>query len=407
MEDSLKDYREKFYIPKRNDKEVRYFAGNSLGLQPKNVKNYIDEELKDWEIMAVNGHFQAKRPWKYYHELLTEETAGVVGAETNEVVNMNSLTVNLNLMMVSFYRPTKERYKILTESKAFPSDIYAITSQIKYHGYDPDDSLIYAEPREGEDNIRTEDITELIEREGDKIALILFAGVNYYTGQAFDIKKITEEGHRKGCIAAFDLAHAAGNIILKLHEWDVDFAIWCSYKYLNAGPGAVGGAFVHNRFSKSFDLPRFTGWWGHRKDTRFLMPAAFEPSEGIEGWQISNPPILQMAALKASLDLFSAAGMERLREKSIKLTGLMEKLINEKKKNSDMKIDIITPSDPEERGCQLSLRTYENGRDIHKRLLDNGIICDWREPDVIRAAPVPMYNTFEDTEEFVRVMFAK
>jgi kynureninase len=400
--DPLKNYREKFFIPRKNGRDVIYFAGNSLGLQPKTARDYIEQELKDWETLAVEGHFHAKYPWKFYHEFLTERMAEIVGGKVNEVVVMNSLTVNLNLMMVSFYRPTKERNKILIEANAFPSDQYAFNQQIKFHGYDPVESLVAIKPREGESFLRTEDILDYVDREGDKFALIIFGGVNYYSGQAFDMKAITEAGHKKGCYVGFDLAHAAGNLMLDLHDWEVDFAVWCSYKYLNAGPGGVAGAFVHEKYAGDFEIPRFSGWWGHKKETRFLMPEELDLSEGVEGWQISNPPIFQMAALRASLDIFHEAGMKNLREKSIKLTGFAEQLVNE---NNDGRIEIITPQDPSQRGCQLSLRTKSNGKEIHNRLLSNNLICDWREPDVIRIAPVPLYNTFQDVEEFVRVMF--
>ena len=399
--DLLGSYRDRFYIPKKNGEEVVYFAGNSLGLEPKSTKDYVEQELKDWANMAVDGHFHAKYPWKYYHEFLTEKTANLVGADNSEVVNMNSLTVNLNLMMVSFYRPTKERYKIVMEANAFPSDIYAVESQIRFHGYDPADALIVPKLREGETTHRTEDILELIEKEGDSIALVMIAGVNYYTGQAFNMKSITEAGHKKGCRVGFDLAHAAGNLKMNLHDWDVDFAVWCSYKYLNAGPGGVAGCFVNARFRDDFEIPRFSGWWGHKKETRFLMPAEFDPTEGVEGWQISNPPIFQMAALNASLEIFNEAGMDTLRKKSILLTGYCEYLL----KNMDGKsVDIITPGNPDERGCQLSLRVGKENKHVHTALIENNVICDWREPDVIRIAPVPLYNKFEDVWRFVQIL---
>jgi kynureninase len=398
-EDPLKGYREKFHIPQQNGRDVIYFAGNSLGLQPKTTKQYIEQELDDWAKLAVDAHFEGKIPWKYYHEYLTEKTARLVGALPHEVVNMNSLTVNLNLMLVSFYRPTKQRNKILIEADAFPSDIYAVESHIKFHGYNPKDSLIKMAPREGEDCLRTEDIEELIEKEGDSISLIMFGGVNYYTGQAFEMDRITRAGHAKGCMVGFDLAHAAGNLELKLHEWGPDFAVWCSYKYLNSGPGGVAGCFIHERHKADYSLPRFSGWWGHNKQTRFLMPDEFEPSEGIEGWQISNPPIFQMAALNASLDIFDEAGISRLREKSKKLTAYAESLFRE-----NNNIRIITPSESEQRGCQLSLRVGGNGKRLHSYLLGNGVVCDWREPDVIRVAPVPLYNTFADVRGFAELL---
>ncbi|MCI0448545.1 MAG: kynureninase [Chlorobi bacterium] len=402
-QDPLKSYRDKFYIPQKpNGEEVIYFAGNSLGLQPKSVGANVEQELKDWGTMGVEGHMHAKNPWLPYHEFLTKETAKLVGAKLEEVVNMNSLTVNLHLMMVSFYRPTPQRHKILIEANAFPSDHYAVQSQIKFHGYNPAEALIEMKPREGEAIIRTEDIESLIKKEGDSIALIMFAGVNYYTGQAFDFESITKAGHEKWCVVGFDLAHAAGNLILNLHDWDVDFAVWCNYKYLNGGPGAIGGAFVHKKHLLDMNIPKFWGWWGQDKATRFLMRHNFQPIPTVESWQLSNPPILQLAALKASLDIFDEAGMDALRGKSEKLTGYMEYLIDEK---NDGNIEIITPKGVKQRGCQLSLRAKTNGKSIHKKLNRAGVVCDWREPDVIRVAPVPMYNTFTDVWKFVENLF--
>lgn len=397
--DPLKTYREKFLIPKdKNGNDTIYLAGNSLGLQPKTVRAYVEQELKDWETFAVEGHTQAKNPWLPYHEFLTDQTAKLVGAKPEEVVNMNSLTVNLHLLFVSFYKPTKERHKILIEANSFPSDHYAVQSQIKFHGFDVENSLIEMKPREGENTIRTQDIEELIEKEGDSIALIWFAGVNYYTGQAFEMEKITKAGQKKGCIVGFDLAHATGNLVLNLHDWNVDFAVWCNYKYMNGGPGAIGGAFVNEKYLTDKNIPKFLGWWGHDKETRFLMDHKYISIPTVESWQISNPPILQLASLKASLDIFDEAGMKTLREKSERLTGFMEFLINEKENEN---ISIITPENAIERGCQLSLRIKNNGKELYKKLLDDGVICDWREPDVIRVAPVPLYNTFEEVYNFV------
>lgn len=402
IKDPLKQFRDKFLIPKQqNGNDVIYFAGNSLGLQPKSVRNYVEQELKDWETFAVEGHTHAKNPWMPYHEILTEQTAEITGAVPEEILNMNSLTVNLHLLFVSFYRPDKNRHKILIESNSFPSDHYAVQSQIKFHGFDPKSSLIEIKPREGEDKIRTEDIEELIEKEGDSTALIWIAGVNYYTGQAFDMKKITEAGHRKGCIVGFDLAHATGNLILNLHDWNVDFAVWCNYKYMNGGPGTIGGAFVHERHLKNASLPKFLGWWGHDKKTRFLMDHTYIPIPTAESWQISNPPILQLASLKASLDIFKEAGMKVLREKSKSLTAYLEFLI---KSNNFGNIEIITPSELNERGCQLSLRIKSNGKELYNRLIKEGVICDWREPDVIRVAPVPLYNTYSDVYDFMKFL---
>lgn len=402
VQDSLKHFREKFYIPKRaNGKEVLYFTGNSLGLQPKTVRQYIEQELKDWELWGVEGHFHAKSPWMPYHEFLTKQMANVIGARPIETIVMNSLTVNLHLLMVSFYRPTETRNKIVIEKHAFPSDQYAVQSQILFHGHTPEKSLIELSPREGRVCLRTEDIEHIIKENGDEIALILLGGVNYYTGQAFDLKRITEAGHRSGAVVGFDLAHAAGNLLLNLHDWNVDFAAWCSYKYLNSGPGGIAGAFVHERHAESFELPRFAGWWGHDKETRFLMDDKFIPMRGAEGWQLSNPPIFQMASLRASLEIFEEAGMKNLREKSVRLTGYLQFLLSEIK---DERISVITPSNPNERGCQLSIRVKNSDKSLFKTLMEKGVITDWREPDVIRVAPVPLYNTFTDVYRFVEVL---
>lgn len=403
-DDPLHSYRMKFHIPKTPaGKDVIYFAGNSLGLQPKTVREYVEQELLDWETMGVEGHMHAKHPWLPYHEFLTAQTAELVGALPEEVVNMNSLSVNLHLMMVSFYRPTKKRNKILIEANAFPSDHYAVQSQIKFHGYDPADCLIEMKPRDGEVIIRTEDIVERIEKEGDSIALIMFAGVNYYTGQAFEFEKITTAGHKKGCMVGFDLAHAAGNLKLELNNWECDFAVWCSYKYLNGGPGAIAGAFVHKKHLLDMTIPKFWGWWGQDKATRFLMDHDFRPIPTVESWQLSNPPILQLAALRASLDMFHEASMTALRAKSELLTGFAEYLIN---KNDNGNIEIITPGQVNERGCQLSIRAKQNGKALHAKLNAAGVICDWREPDVIRIAPVPLYNTFADVWDFVKILYS-
>lgn len=403
--DPFKEYRNKFHIPAGKEGiELIYFAGNSLGLQPKTVRQYVEQELLDWEKMGVEGHMFARNPWLPYHEFLTDQTAALVGALPEEVVNMNSLTVNLHLMMVSFYRPTPSRNKILIEANAFPSDHYAVQSQIKYHGYDPEESLVEMKPRPGEDIIRTEDILEKIENDGESIALIMFAGVNYYTGQAFEMEKITDAGHKKGCFVGFDLAHAAGNLKLDLHNWDCDFAVWCSYKYLNGGPGAIAGAFVNKRHLLDMTIPKFWGWWGQDKATRFLMDHDFRPIPTVESWQLSNPPILQLAALRASLDIFHEAGMDALREKSELLTGYMEYLVYE---NNNGNIEIITPENKTERGCQLSIRAKQNGKFLHKKLNSAGVICDWREPDVIRCAPVPLYNTFMDIWKFIEILYSE
>ncbi|MGH9820866.1 MAG: kynureninase, partial [Pyrinomonadaceae bacterium] len=375
--DPLRDFRQRFYIPKLPDgNEVLYFTGNSLGLMPKTARPYIEQELADWEKLGVEAHTHAKHPWLPYHEFLTKQMAAIVGAEPVETVVMNSLTVNLHLLMVSFYQPNAERNKIVIENGAFPSDQYAVKSQIHFHGVSEKNSLIELTPREGESTLRTEDVVETIEREGRSVALVLLGGVNYYSGQAFEFEAITEAGHKAGAMVGFDLAHAAGNLELKLHDWNVDFAAWCSYKYLNGGPGAVAGAFIHKRHAKNFDLPRFAGWWGHDKETRFMMGPDFHPIVGAEGWQVSNPPILQMAALRASLEIFEEAGMTALVEKSRKLTGYMEALIDD---IADDRISIVTPRDPFQRGCQLSIRVGDKA--IHEKLVARGVSADWREPD--------------------------
>ncbi len=400
--DALKHFRDKFYIPKQpNGEDAIYFTGNSLGLQPKSTREYIEQELKDWETLGVEGHLKAKNPWMPYHEFLTEQMGKVVGAKPIETVVMNSLTVNLHLLMVSFYRPTRERHKIVIEAGAFPSDQYAVESQIKFHGFDIGDSLIELKPKENETCLRTEDIEITIAENGDSIALILLGGVNYYTGQAFDIKRITEIAHKVGAVVGFDLAHAAGNIGLKLHDWNVDFAAWCSYKYLNSGPGGIAGVFIHERYCEDFDLPRFAGWWGQEKETRFLMKPEFVPIKGAEGWQLSNPPIFQLAALKASLDIFEEAGMKALTEKSKKLTGYLEFLLGG---FHDERISVITPSDANERGCQLSIRVKNADKNLFKQISGRGVIADWREPDVIRVAPVPLYNSFADVCKFAEIL---
>lgn len=400
--DPLRTFREQFFIPKqKNGRECIYLCGNSLGLQPKKVRQFIEQELKDWQEMGVEGHFHAKNPWMPYHEYLSERTARLVGAKPGEVVVMNSLTVNLHLMMVSFYRPTPERHKILIEYDAFPSDQYAVKSQIKFHGYNPELSLIELKPRSGEEIVRMEDIRSLIERQGQSIALILIGAVNYYSGQLYDIKEITRLGHQYGCVVGFDLAHAVGNVLLNLHDCQVDFAVWCSYKYLNSGPGGIAGCFIHEKHAQGEDIPRFAGWWGHNKESRFLMRPEFEPIPGAEGWQLSNPPILPLAALRASMEIFTKAEMDRLRRKSVLLTGYLEYLIQQV---NSPQIRIITPSDPQQRGCQLSIQTSKYGRQLYEKITSAGVVCDWREPDVIRVAPVPLYNTYEDVYNFVEIL---
>lgn len=397
--DELSNYRNQFHIPKDNDgKELIYLCGNSLGLQPKTTKEYINQELEDWANLGVEGHTEAKNPWLPYHEFLTESMAKVVGAKPIEVVVMNTLTANLHFMMVSFYRPTQKRHKILIEADAFPSDKYAVESQLRHHGYDDKDGLVLWKARKGEELARYEDLEAIMEAQGDEIALVMIGGVNYYTGQFFDLKRITELGHKNGCVVGFDCAHGAGNVNLDLHDSGADFAVWCTYKYMNSGPGSLSGCFVHERHANDKSLNRFTGWWSHNKETRFNMRGEFDVLPGAEGWQLSNPPILSMAAIKASADLFNEVGMEKLIDKSKKLTGYFEFLINELN-NSDIKI--ITPSNPEERGCQLSIQVKNADRALHNKLTEAGVVSDWREPDVIRCAPVPLYNSFEDVFNMV------
>ncbi len=403
--DPLAKYRERFHLPKtKNHEACIYFCGNSLGLQPKTVRAYVEQELQDWERLGVEGHFQAKNPWMPYHEFLTEQTARLVGAKPIEVVAMNSLTVNLHLLMVSFYRPTPRRYKIVTEANAFPSDQYAVKSQIKFHGFDPAASLVELSPRLGETAIRTEDIEAFLEKAGESIALVMLGGVNYATGQLFEMDKITRAGHANGCAVGFDLAHAVGNVILKLHDWKIDFAAWCSYKYLNAGPGSIAGCFVHEKHANNPELPRFAGWWGHDKNTRFMMGPDFHPIPGAEGWQLSNPPILPSAALRASLDIFEEVGMEKIRAKSVLLTGYLASLLDHCQTEN---FSVITPRDPHQRGAQLSIRIKKNGRALCDRLAAKGVICDWREPDIIRVAPAPLYNSFFEVYRFVEIFRAE
>ncbi|MEE2953825.1 MAG: kynureninase [Bacteroidota bacterium] len=397
-EDILKSYRDKFHVPLHDDNcEAIYMCGNSLGLQPKKVKKYVNQELKDWAELGVGGHANAKTPWIPYHEFLSNSYAKIVGAKKNEVIAMNTLTVNLHLMMVSFYRPTKERYKIVIEEDAFPSDIYAVESQLSYHKLDIKKSLIKLKPRKGEDIIRNEDIQRLITQEGDDIALIMLGGVNYYTGQVFDMKEITQIAQKKGIVVGFDLAHAAGNIELSLNAWNVDFAVWCTYKYLNSGPGSIAGAFIHERHHNS-GLPRFAGWWGHNKQTRFKMPDSFDPILTAEGWQLSNPPILSLASILASMQVFNQAGMANLIKKSNKLTGYLSYLLSTIETEN---IEVITP---DSRGCQLSIRVKNSNKELFEKIRKRGIIADWREPDVIRVAPVPLYNSFEDVFQFYTIL---
>ena len=402
QKDVLRSYRNAFHIPKGvSGNKCLYFTGNSLGLQPKTTKAAIEQELLDWANLGVQGHLEAKNPWMPYHEFLTESMAKIVGAKPIEVVVMNTLTANLHFLMASFYSPTAKRHKILIESDAFPSDRYAVQSQLEFHGYDPNACLLEWAPRAGETLLHLQDLEAILDEYGEEIALVLIGGVNYYTGQYFDLKKIAEMGHAKGCKVGIDLAHGAGNIQPDLHNSGVDFAAWCTYKYLNAGPGNLGGIFVHERYANDKTLKRFSGWWSQNKNSRFDMRKPLDLMPGAEGWQLSNPPILSMAAIKASLELFNEVGMDALRQKSIQLTAYLEYLIN----NLDHPdVEIISPKDPAQRGCQLSIRVKNVDQTLHKRLTENHVITDWRAPGVIRCAPVPFYNSFEDVFGMVAIL---
>ncbi|MBT8101855.1 MAG: kynureninase [Gammaproteobacteria bacterium] len=403
--DPLRAYRDQFYLPYPDKDRCTYFCGNSLGLQPKSARDAVAREFDEWAYFAVDGHFEASNPWYSYHEILTPPMAGIVGAKQSEVVCMNSLTTNLHLLFVSFYRPTATRFKIISEGKMFPSDRYLLETQARFHGFDPDDAVLEIHPRGGESIVREADILDAIQENADELALVFFGGVNYFTGQLFDMQTITKAAHAAGAVAGFDLAHAAGNVPLQLHDWDVDFAAWCSYKYLNASPGNVGAIFVHERHGESFDLPRFGGWWGHDKDRRFLMESGFTPMKGAEGWQLSNVPIFSMSILRASVDIFDEVGMDALREKSEKLTGYLEFVIDSLADEfPGAGIRIITPRDPNQRGCQISLIIEGRERDVFERLTAAGVISDFREPCMIRLAPVPLYNSFEDVHTFGEVM---
>jgi kynureninase len=404
-QDPLKHFREMFYIPLMFAKECVYFTGNSLGLQPKRTQDYVVDELEDWASLGVEGHFHARNPWMPYHEIFPKQLSKIIGCKENEVVVMNQLTVNLHLLMISFYRPTQQRYKIICEAKAFPSDQYAFESQTKFHGLNPADAIIEVSPREGEHTLRTEDIVSTIKEHGDSVALVLFGGVNYYTGQLFDMKTITETVHAIGAYAGFDLAHAAGNVELHMHDWNVDFACWCSYKYLNSGPGGVAGVYIHEKHAANKELPRFAGWWGHTKETRFKMEKGFDAIPTAEGWQLSNAPVLSMAAHKAALDVFEEAGMENLHAKRKLLSGYLHFILNDiNSRQSEKVLEIITPSNESERGCQVSMLMLKRGKEIFSELTKQGVVADWREPNVIRVAPVPLYNRFEDVFKFGEII---
>jgi kynureninase len=402
-QDALRAFRDQFYIPPVKGRESIYLCGNSLGLQPKTARAAAEQEFLDWQLLGVEGHFHGTNPWLHYHEYLNEQEARVVGAKPQEVVVMNNLTTNLHLMLVSFYRPTPQRFRIITEAGAFPSDQYALETQVRFHGLDPDQVIVELAPRPGEHTLRPDDILASIREHGPQLALVMMGGINYYTGQAFDMAAITRAGHEAGARVGFDLAHAAGNILLALHDWQVDFAVWCTYKYMNSGPGGVSGTFVHERHGQDASLPRFGGWWGHDKEERFQMRKGFKPMPGAAGWQLSNASIFPMAIHKAALDLFEAATMPALRRKSEQLTGYLEFLIRQIGAPAEV-LEIITPADPQQRGCQLSLLVHRNGRQVFQGLTDAGVILDWREPNVIRVAPTPLYNSFEDVYRFGEIL---
>jgi kynureninase len=403
QEDSLCSFRGHFLFPKINGVEAIYFCGNSLGLQPKSVTNYLTKELGNWAEMAVDGHFDGEDAWLYVRQKSKPALAEILGAHTHEVVAMNNLTVNLHLLMVSFYRPTKDRYKIIIEAGAFPSDQYMLESQVKWHGLNPEEVIVELKPRKGEHTLRTEDILAEIQRQGDSLAMVNMAGLQYYTGQLFDMKAITTAAHEVGAVAGFDLAHAAGNAPLSLHDWGVDFATWCSYKYMNSGPGNVSGIYIHEKYADRPDLPRFAGWWGHDEQQRFQMEKGFVPMHGADGWQLANSNILGLAAHQASLDIFQTAGISNLRSKSEKLTGYLEYLIREINGDSGV-LEIITPENPAERGCQLSLLIHQGGKAVFDEFYKNGVVGDWRNPNVIRLAPTPLYNSFLDVFRFAQIL---
>lgn len=403
--DALKDFRSKFYIPLNNGKECIYLTGNSLGLQPKSTQDYVVDELEDWASFGVEGHFHARQPWFSYHEIFPPLLTKIIGAFPEEIVVMNQLTVNLHLLMASFYRPTKERYKIICEAKAFPSDQYAFESQVRFHGLDPAFSIIEAVPRDGEHVLRTEDILALINEHAAETALVIFGAVNYYSGQVLDMEAISKAGHEAGACCGFDLAHAAGNIELHMHDWDVDFACWCSYKYLNSGPGGVAGAFIHQKHIAKKDIPRLAGWWGYDKSSRFNMEKGFNPIPTAEGWQLSNAPVLSMAVHHASLDVFEDAGIENLITKGRQLSNYLLFILDEINTGKKEKmIAVITPRNDKEKGCQVSMLMLQKGKEVFDALKQHGVLADWREPNVIRVAPVPLYNSFEDVYRFGEIV---
>jgi kynureninase len=411
--DPLAPYRARFLFPQHEGRDVLYFCGNSLGLQPVGVRAALMAELDQWAEHGVEGHFRGAMPWMDYHQFVEAQTARLVGAQPHEVVVMNTLTVNLHLMMASFYRPTSTRYKIVMEAGAFPSDQYAVESQVRWHGFAPDDAIIEVTPHAGEATLRTEDIVKAIEEAGESVALVLWGGVNYFTGQFFDLEAITESAHQAGAYMGFDMAHAAGNLPLQLHDTGCDFAVWCSYKYLNSGPGGPSGAFVHERHAERPDLPRLAGWWGHDASVRFEMRKGFQPMRGAAGWQLSNAQIFSLAAHKASLDVFDAVGMAALREKSLRLTGYLSYLLHQADSNGT-RWRVLTPNDPAQRGCQLSLQVHRDGKALHDALTARGVVTDWRADHltdsgsggVIRMAPVPLYNRFEEVWQVVQHIYS-
>ncbi len=400
-EDKLAAFKHKFYFPQINNKDVIYFCGNSLGLQAKTVEAAVKQELDDWKNLGIAGFLTAKNPWMYYQEYFKASLAKIVGCKEDEVTVMNGLTVNLHLLMLTFYKPSATRFKIIMEAGAFPSDQYAVETQVKHHGFDPDEAVIEIAPREGEKTLRNEDIISTIEKHADSLALVMLGGINYYTGQLFDIKTITEATHKAGAIAGFDLAHAVGNVSLKLHDWNADFAVWCSYKYLNGGPGAVGGLFVHEKYAANPNTPRFAGWWGNDENARFKMEKGFMAKPNASGWNISTAQILNMASLKASLEIFDEAGFENILAKSEDLTSYLEFLLQQL---TSLNFEIITPADKQNRGAQLSLYFKEKGKEIHDKMLDSGVVVDYREPGVIRVAPAPLYCSFEDVYRFYTIL---
>lgn len=399
--DPLGKYREEFYFPKFDGRETIYFTGNSLGLQPKRTQKYVDDIMRDWKNLAVEGHFHGEKPWWDYHERLARPLAKIVGAKENEVTVMNTLTVNLHLLMVSFYRPTQKRYKILCEEKAFPSDQYMLDSQVRFHGFDPKEAIVAVRKREGEHSWRTEDIVDKIKELGEELALVLIGGVNYYNGQVFDIGTITTIAKEQGAFVGWDLAHGVGNIRLDLHDWGVDFAAWCSYKYMNSGPGNASGIYVHEQYLNRSDIPRFEGWWGTQKDTRFLMEPEFRPMENADAWQISNPSVLSLAPFLASLEMFEEVGMDLLIEKRKTIVAYLEFILREIEREAKAVFEIITPPD---RGCQLSVLLHGQGKELFRYLMDNGVVVDWREPHVIRLAPVPFYCSYTDMYRFGQLL---